>query len=78
MLQRLPGADQWGVEPDILMVFSAAEAWQVGQMRTAAEFPRFHQDGSPMKPPSAGHREGLPVLSADPAVVRAAMALSGS
>lgn len=74
-IHRAEGAAAWGVDPDVVLVASAAEAWQNRARRSALEFPRSHADGTPMTPPVTVAREGLPILPDDPAVARALAAL---
>lgn len=77
-IHREEGAATWGVDPDVVLVASAAEAWQNRARRSALEFPRAHADGTPMQAPVTVGREGLPLLPEDPAVARALSVLEGS
>jgi carboxyl-terminal processing protease len=66
-----PGGVHVGLVPDVELVLSTAERFQVEALRAERESRRRHADGTPMPYRSPGVRADLPRLSADPQLDKA-------
>ena len=75
--RRLSRADAGGggIQPDLLEALSPGERYQTTGMARQRGALKRHADGSPMRPPARDQRDDLPTLSADPALIRAELAL---
>ena len=68
--------DGHGLDPDERIPLSLAAEYQVGLMRRHREFLRVHADGTPLRVDLPEPRADLPVLPADPHVLRARLRLA--